>query len=75
MEYVRKTMDSSILNKLFDIPPALHNKMVEVIILPAENNSADKIIQKIQLGFVKGPPLPESFFDPLPEEELRAWGL
>jgi len=75
MEYVRKTMDSSILNKLFDIPPALHNKMVEVIILPAENNSADKIKQKIQLGFVKGPPLPESFFDPLPEEELRAWGL
>ena len=75
MEYVRKTMDSSILNKLFDIPPALHNKMVEVIILPAENNSADIIKQKIQLGFVKGPPLPESFFDPLPEEELRAWGL
>jgi len=30
---------------------------------------------KIQLGFVKGSPLPESFFDPLPEEELQAWGL
>ncbi len=25
------------------------------------------------LGFVKGFPLEESFFDPLPEEELAAW--
>lgn len=27
------------------------------------------------LGFLKGklPPLPDSFFDPLPEEELQAW--
>jgi len=31
--------------------------------------------QKIKLGFVKGSPLPDSFFDPLPEEELQAWGL
>ncbi|GHS98691.1 antitoxin [Synergistales bacterium] len=29
---------------------------------------------KRQLGFVKGV-LPESFFDPLPEEELNAWNL
>jgi prevent-host-death family protein len=30
--------------------------------------------KKRQLGFVKGA-LPASFFDPLPEEELNAWGL
>ena len=33
--------------------------------------------QKRQLGFLKDivPPLPDSFFDPLPEEDLQAWGL
>ncbi|MCL1884400.1 MAG: hypothetical protein FWF81_11715 [Defluviitaleaceae bacterium] len=32
---------------------------------------------KRQLGFLKDklPPLPDSFFDPLPEEDLKAWGL
>lgn len=29
----------------------------------------------LQLGFLNLPPLPESFFDPLPEEDLQAWGL
>ena len=33
--------------------------------------------QKRRLGFLKDkvPPLPDSFFDPLPEEDLQAWGL
>ena len=75
MDYVRKTINSTFLYKLFDIPPALRDKKVEVIILPAENIIDEKVIPKIQLGFVKGSPLPESFFDPLPEEELLAWGL
>ena len=30
---------------------------------------------KRKLGFLSGPPLPDSFFDPLPEEDLQAWGL
>jgi hypothetical protein len=32
---------------------------------------------KRPLGFLKDkvPPLPDSFFDPLPEEDLQAWGL
>ena len=30
---------------------------------------------KCRVGFLDIPPLPDSFFDPLPEEELRAWGL
>ena len=30
--------------------------------------------QKRELGFVSGV-LPDSFFDPLPEEEIQAWGL
>ena len=33
--------------------------------------------RKIKLGFLKDrlPPLPDSFFDPLPEEELQLWGV
>jgi prevent-host-death family protein len=33
--------------------------------------------KKRELGFLKGkvPDLPDSFFDPLPEEELELWGL
>ena len=75
MECVRKTMYSTGLYELFEIPPALRDKKVEVIILPAESSIVETKKQKIQLGFVKGVPLPESFFDPLPEEELQAWGL
>ena len=75
MEYVRKTIDSTVLYNLFDIPPALRDKMVEVIIIPAESSGGEETKQKLQLGFVEGPPLPESFFDPQPEEELLSWGL
>ena len=31
--------------------------------------------RKRKLGFVDVPPMPDSFFDPLPDEELEAWGL
>ena len=31
--------------------------------------------QKRKMNFVDVPPLPDSFFDPLPEEDLKAWGL
>ena len=75
MEYVRKTLFSTGLYDLFEIPPSLRDKKVEVIILPVESSNAETMKQKIELGFVKGFPLPESFFDPLPEEELQAWGL
>ena len=27
------------------------------------------------IGFMAGAPLPDSFFEPLPEEELELWGL
>ena len=75
MEYLRKTIGSAKLSSIFDLPMALRNKIVEVIILPAEENMAETIKTKRPLGFVKVPPLPESFFDPLPEEEIQAWEL
>ena len=44
---------------------------------PLVQHTAATQKSKRQLGFLKDklPPLPESFFDPLPEEDLQAWGL
>ncbi len=77
MEYIRKTVSSSELNNIFmNLPMSLRDRLVEVIILPVENTDApEKPKQKRQLGFVDCPPLPDSFFEPLPEEDLQAWGL
>ena len=75
MEYLRQTIGSFKLSGIFDLPPALRDKKVEVIILPAENDIEEESDFKCQLGFLDIPPLPDSFFDPLPEEELQAWGL
>lgn len=36
MEYVREITDSSKLMSLFNLPKAMHNKRVEVIILPLD---------------------------------------
>jgi len=79
MDYVRQTVNSSSLYNLFDFPVQLRDKKVDGVILPVADETEKKIRnikkQKINLGFVKGPSLPDSFFDPLPEEELQAWGL
>jgi len=76
MDYHRQTIDSAELSGIFSLPQTLHNRNVEVIILPADVDYAMKPPkQKRQLGFAKGPELPDSFFEPLPEEELQAWGL
>ena len=75
MEYYRQTINSDELNGIFNLPPLLRNKKVDVIVLPAEDSVMDKPKRKLKLGFVDAPPLPDSFFDPLPEEELQLWGL
>lgn len=75
MDYLRQTVKSSKLADIFDLPLALRDRQVEVIILPADAIGSEKPESKLKFDFVKGPPLPESFFDPLPEEELQAWGL
>ena len=75
MEYLRQTIESDKLNSLFNLPPALRNTEVEVIILPVEKTASETPKCKRQLGFAKGSPLLDSFFDPLSEKELEAWGL
>jgi len=78
MEYIRQTIASDKLSGIFELPPTLRNKKVEVIILSVEDSLSEKPrLKKRPLGFLKDkvPPLPDSFFDPLPEEDLQAWGL
>ena len=77
MEYLRQTINSEELNGVFVLPQSLLNRKVDVIILPVEDNAFIEPKEKRQLGFLKGvvPPLPDSFFDSLPEEDLQAWGL
>ncbi|HCC36654.1 MAG TPA: hypothetical protein DEQ14_03020 [Treponema sp.] len=39
MTAIRKIVDSSELAKLFDLPPALRNGKVEVLLFPADENT------------------------------------
>jgi hypothetical protein len=43
----------------------------------AESEAAENTNYRCNIGFLKDkvPELPDSFFDPLPEEDLQAWGL
>ena len=76
MEYLRQTIGSAKLSGIFELPPTLRDKKVDVIILPAENDIGLQPKLKRQFDFVDNvPPLPDSFFDPLPEEELEEWEL
>ena len=74
MDYVRQIVSSHELESIFNLPPSLKGKKVQVIILPAEDTTlVQQKPKKRKLGFMPGPPLPDSFFDPLPEEDLQAW--
>jgi len=76
MEYIRQVVTGDKLADIFDIPQAFRKKKADVIIL-----FSDDYVDKIQksdkrpIGFAKGAEVPDSFFEPLPEEELQLWGL
>ena len=75
MDYIRQTVSSNELDSIFNLPPNLRDTTVEVIILPLNNNVEITPKHSVKMGFLKDkvPELPDSFFDPLPEEELQAW--
>ena len=76
MDYIRQTIRSDKLSGIFDIPPKLRNKKVEVLIFQAENNTEKPKGTACKIGcYPDLPELPDSFFDPLPEEDLQAWWL
>lgn len=76
MEYIRQVIGGDKLADLFDIPQVFRNKTAEVIILFSDEPV--KVLAKTNkrpIGFAKGAEVPDSFFEPLPEEELQLWGL
>ena len=76
MEYVRQTVNGSALNNFIALPPLLRNRKVQVIVLPADDNDIEQTPNyKCNVGFAKGADVPDSFFEPLSEEDLQAWGL
>ena len=76
MEYLRQTIGSSKLTGILNLPPTLRNRNVEIIVLPVDDEDAvESQNYKCNIGFAKGAEVPESFFEPLPEEDLQAWGL
>jgi len=76
MEYIRQVVAGDKLADIIDIPHAFRRKKAEVIILFTDDN-VDEIqkVDKRPIGFAKGAEVPDSFFEPLPEEELQLWGL
>ena len=76
MEYIRQVVDGDKLAAVFDIPQIFRNRKAEVIILFSEEIAEDiPKTDKRPIGFAKGAEVPDSFFKPLPEEELQLWGM
>jgi hypothetical protein len=50
MDYLQETINSESLSKLFDLPPSLRNRKVEVIIRPAETETEPKNSGKSAFG-------------------------
>ena len=75
MEYLSQTMNSSELCGVIALPPSLRNRRVQIIVLPNEEINSEEPNCKCNIGIAKGADIPDSFFEPLPEEDLQAWGL
>ena len=74
MDFFSQTITSTDTGINIEVPPTLRNRKVQVIILPVEDAMQEqRKPKKRKLGFMPGPPIPDSFFDPLPEEDLHAW--
>lgn len=50
----------------------LHRQIMAILAVDEFENT---IPTKRSIGFAKGEEIPDSFFEPLPEEELKLWGL
>jgi len=53
MEYLRQMVDSDALSAIFNLPRSLRHKRVEVIIRPAEGESAGKSKNGNSFGCLK----------------------
>jgi hypothetical protein len=53
LDYLRQTVDSGVLDTIFDLPVSLRNKKVDVIILPADENPRLKQPPRSSFGCLK----------------------
>ena len=74
MEFVRTIVSGVVMNTIVKLPESLRNSDVEVIILPTKGGEPRKRSSR-RIGIAPGPEIPDSFFEPLPEEELQAWEM
>jgi len=70
MEYISQTIASAELSGIFEIPPLLRNRKVQVIILPAEDIETEQLKEKKSIesmfGCMKGKMcVPDNFDEPL----------
>ena len=77
MQAIKAIYDGVSFTPKQPIPVQGHYEVVITFIEPIVDMQEDTPKREIKLGFLKDiiPPLPESFFDPLPDEELQLWGL
>jgi hypothetical protein len=74
---IKAIYDGLVFTPKQPIPVQGHYEVVITFIEPIPAQQENEPKRKINFGFLKDklPPLPDSFFDPLPEEELELWGL
>ena len=72
-----KTLPETLHRRFRSDRVRVHEENGVVTLTPVKdvNEQARASGSKLRFDFVNAPPLPDSFFDPLPEEELQAWGL
>ena len=78
MQAIKAVYDGSSFTPTEPVPVQGQYEVVITFIKPIIIQDDEKAAhQKRKIGFLKDkvPPLPDSFFDPLPEEDLQAWGL
>jgi hypothetical protein len=73
MVYVKQRLWGYELKDMV-LPLELLEKEVDVIVLPVDEVKTD-VKRKRILQFMDLPPLPDSFFEPISEEDLQEWGL
>jgi len=76
MQAIKAVYDGMAFTPTQPIPIQGHYEVIITFVAPIPTGE-EPARREIKLGFLKDkiPPLPDSFFEPLPEEELELWGV
>ena len=77
MQAIKAVYDGESFTPKQPIPVQGHYEVIITFIEPVAEKKEEEPKREIKFGFLKDkiPLLPDSFFEPLPEEELQLWGL